>query len=571
GPCSELFFDLGESLNVPELRGGDNPENNGDRFMELGNIVFTQFERSGPVPGEGTLTPLPQKNIDFGGGLERLVMVKEGVNATLDTSLFMPQRMAMRELAGFEANERLHDGQGLSSYQQSVQEEDLAHSAPGGVGRAAHFSSQDLIREKRIADHLRACCFIIADGITPSNEKQGYILRRILRRAYRDGVKLGFNEPFLYKLVEVIVDGYAKAYPELETHKQLITDTVKREESDFDRVLVKGMEKLGHEIRVLEQASKNTLAGAIAFDLHSTHGLPIDVTRDVLSEHNLHLDEAGFQKAFDDFREQSRKSSGFADGVFDKGAMHTTKRIAKPTQFVGYDRTSSEAKISSIMWNDQAVHHINEGAEAVIVLNQTPFYAESGGQVGDTGVIEAPSGRFVVKDCIKMANYHLHVGVMESGTLTLEEVVTAKIDADRRARIIRNHSATHLMHAALRKVLGDHVHQKGSLVNAEGLRFDFSHPQKVSSEEIAEIERRVNTWIRANDSVETEETSPDSARERGALMFFGEKYGEKVRMLTMGSSSCELCGGTHVARTGDIGAFRITSESSVASGVRRIE
>jgi len=557
GPCSEIFWDLGEQYNDPKLDGTDCPENNGARFMELGNIVFTQFERSGPTPGKGVLTPLPQKNIDFGGGFERLVMVKEGAARTLDTSLFMPVRNRMRELLG---------------------------KTPSG--------ESEMIRERRIADHLRAAGFLIGDGVSPSNEKQGYILRRILRRAYRDGVKLGFSGPFLHKLVSALVETYGRAFPDIEMSWRVIAATIQREEEDFDRILARGLERLDGLIEGLTGAGVVTLSGEAAFDLHSTFGLPIDVTRDVLNERGLDVDEEGFEAAFKSFRALSRKTARFSADVFDKGWFNQTKRITKQSGFLGYDCEEAEGRVMAIIQDGEMVSEITspdypmpsrgdsdddepnaaeQAATFTIVLDRTPFYGESGGQVGDTGVLMTSHGRFKVRDTQKKEGYVLHVGHMVRGILKVGDTVSAKVDSTRRALIRANHSATHLMHSALRQVLGDHVHQKGSMVNDQILRFDFSHPQKVTPEEIAEIERRVNAWILSNDEVKTDETTPDEAREAGALMFFGEKYGEKVRMLTMGGNSKELCGGTHASRTGDIGSFRIISESSVASGVRRIE
>lgn len=557
GPCSEIFWDLGEQYNKPELKGTDCPENNGARFMELGNIVFTQFERSGPIPGKGTLTPLPQKNIDFGGGFERLVMVKENADRTLDSSLFMPVRTSLREHLGRK---------------------------PEAEGEA--------IRERRIADHVRASAFLIADGVSPSNEKQGYILRRILRRAYRDGVKLGFTGPFLHKLVPALVDTYARAFPDLDVNRRVIAATIQREEEDFDRILARGLERLDGLIDGLTAAGADTLSGEAAFDLHSTYGLPIDVTRDVLNERGLSVDEDGFEAAFRNFRALSRKTARFSAEVFDKGWFSQTKRITKPTDFLGYATEQAEARIVAIIQDGELVDQVTspdypmpsrgdsdddepnaaeQAATFTVILDRTPFYGESGGQVGDTGTLSNSTGRFRVRDTQKKEGYVLHVGSVSRGILRVGDTVSARIDGARRRLIKANHSATHLMHSALRMVLGDHVHQKGSMVNDQLLRFDFSHPQKVTPEEIAQIEHLVNDWIRGNDEVETCETTPDEAREAGALMFFGEKYGDSVRMLTMGENSKELCGGTHVSRTGDIGTFRVISESSVASGVRRIE
>ncbi len=553
GPCSEIFYDLGESYNKPELKGADDPSNNGDRFMEIGNIVFTQFDRSGPIPGKGTLTPLPAKNIDFGGGMERLMVALEGVPTTLDTSLFMPVRLKTRELIG----------KGEPQY-----------------------GSDEHTREKRIADHIRCSVFSVADGVVPSNEKQGYILRRILRRAYRDGNKLGFKGPFLHKLVRAVVDIYGDVpdYVNLKQNPAAIENTIKQEEEAFDKVLQRGLDKVAGYIADLKKRGAKVLDGALAFDLHSTYGLPVDVTRDELTEAGLALDETGFQKAKDEFEERSRVNSGFSGDVFEKGWFATFKVGKKPTEFLGYETTRAAGNVLAIAHNEQLVDYIREGSTAVVVLDKSPFYGESGGQVGDTGVLQTPMGRFVVADTKKREDFILHTGKLESGKLSVSDTVEAVVDNTRRDKIRANHSATHLLHAALRKVLGEHVQQRGSEVAPDRLRFDFTHPKSISWEERLEIERIVNEQIVHNADVRTDVTDPETARKAGAMALFGEKYGDKVRVLLMGDTvgathgspsntvfSRELCGGTHVRRTGDIGFFRITAESSSSAGVRRIE
>ncbi|MCC6150894.1 MAG: alanine--tRNA ligase [Planctomycetes bacterium] len=576
GPCSEIFYDLGESYNKPELKGADDPSNNGDRFMEIGNIVFTQFDRSGPIPGKGTLTPLPAKNIDFGGGMERLMVALEGVPTTLDTTLFAPVRKQLHALA---AN-GIVDSSGVraaSHYFAYCADASLANMK--GLNAGFALSDDEIIREKRIADHIRCSVFAVADGVVPSNEKQGYILRRILRRAYRDGNKLGFKGPFLHKLVRTVVDIYGDVpdYVNLKQNPAAIESTIRQEEEAFDKVLQRGLDKVAGYIADLKKRGAKTLDGALAFDLHSTYGLPVDVTRDELTEAGLALDEPGFLKAKEEFEEKSRAASGFSGDVFEKGWFSQFKVGKKPTEFLGYESTRAAGNVLAIAHNEQLVDYIREGSTAVVVLDKSPFYGESGGQVGDTGVLQTPMGRFVVADTKKREDFILHTGKLEQGKLSVSDTVEAVVDNARRDKIRANHSATHLLHAALRKVLGEHVQQRGSEVAPDRLRFDFTHPKSITWEERLEIERIVNEQIVHNADVRTDVTDPETARKAGAMALFGEKYGDKVRVLSMGDAAAqsvfsrELCGGTHVRRTGDIGFFRITAESSSSAGVRRIE
>lgn len=552
GPCSEIFYDLGESYNKPELKGADDPSNNGDRFMEIGNIVFTQFDRSGPIPGKGTLTPLPAKNIDFGGGMERLMVALEGVPTTLDTTLFAPVRAKLLELLGTRRIE------------------------------GAKPTTDEIIREKRIADHIRCSVFAVADGVVPSNEKRGYILRRILRRAYRDGSKLGFKGPFLHRLVRTVVDIYGDVpdYTNLKQNPAAIENTVKQEEEVFERTLRRGLEKLSVNISaMLELGSNKVIDGKFAFDLYSTYGLPIDVTQDEANTYGLLVDLPGFEEAREAFVAQTQAQSGFSGEVFEKGWFSTFKVGKKPTEFLGYETTLAAGNVLAIAHNEQLVDYIREGSTAVVVLDKSPFYGESGGQVGDTGVLQTPMGRFVVADTKKREDFILHTGKLEQGKLSVSDTVEAVVDNTRRDKIRANHSATHLLHAALRKVLGEHVQQRGSEVAPDRLRFDFTHPKSITWEERLEIERIVNEQIVHNADVRTDVTDPETARKAGAMALFGEKYGDRVRVLSMGDPhyagnraySVELCGGTHVRRTGDIGFFRITAESSSSAGVRRIE
>lgn len=616
GPCSEIFYDLGESYNKPKLKGADDPSNNGDRFMEIGNIVFTQFDRSGPIPGKGTLTPLPAKNIDFGGGMERLMVALEGVPTTLDTTLFSLVRRDIRlwqwaQVCGVKPGDPRFKGSELywwehkifevlpefSAYQKwmahrwdlTFKSEQLRKNA--GEQRGYFLTSREMelaacplkgdeeVREKRIADHIRCSVFAIADGVVPSNEKQGYILRRILRRAYRDGNKLGFKGPFLHKLVRTVVDIYGDVpdYVNLKQNPAAIESTIRQEEEAFDKVLQRGLDKVAGYIADLKKRGAKTLDGALAFDLHSTYGLPVDVTRDELTEAGLALDEPGFLKAKEEFEEKSRAASGFSGDVFEKGWFSQFKVGKKPTEFLGYETTRAAGNVLAIAHNEQLVDYIREGSTAVVVLDKSPFYGESGGQVGDTGVLQTPMGRFVVADTKKREDFILHTGKLEQGKLSVSDTVEAVVDNTRRDKIRANHSATHLLHAALRKVLGEHVQQRGSEVAPDRLRFDFTHPKSITWEERLEIERIVNEQIVHNADVRTDVTDPETARKAGAMALFGEKYGDKVRVLSMGDAAAqsvfsrELCGGTHVRRTGDIGFFRITAESSSSAGVRRIE
>ncbi len=534
GPCSEIFYDLGEEYGQGDVA------TNGDRFMEIGNIVFTQYERSGPVPGKGTLTPLPAKNIDFGGGFERLVMVMEGVKATLDTSLFDGARGKIMHYAGLR-----FPGQG----------EDL----------------EARIRVKRICDHIRAATFAIADGILPSNEGAGYVIRRIIRRAFRDGSALGIDGPFLHRTAPAICEAYGGAYPQLKSNVEALSGIIHQEEQQFSTTLERGLQQLAGLIRDLKQSGESTLPGKPAFDLYQSQGLPREVVQDELAAEGLHLDLVGYEEAEQQHRERSK--GGKQAAVFEKGWFQDVKAKAKPTVFLGYDGCEGEGKIIAIVRDGQLFDIIEKGDSATIVLDRSPFYAESGGQVGDRGSFVHDGATFEVADTQKRDDIYLHEGKLAHGKLRVGDTVTARVDETRRNRIRFNHSATHLMHAALRKVLGDHVVQRGSEVAPDRLRFDFSHPKALTFEERQEIERLVNEQIQANTEVGTAVMAPDEAQKAGAMALFGEKYGDRVRVLSMGREgfSKELCGGTHVARTGDIGYFRIVAEGSSAAGIRRIE
>lgn len=538
GPCSEIFYDLGDEYGQGDVAS------NGNRFMEIGNIVFTQYERSGPTPGKGTLTPLPAKNIDFGGGFERLVMVLDGAKTTLDSSLFTAVRKALQAHAA---------------------------KAPREPGLSAGAHADNIVREKRIADHIRAATFAMADGILPSNEGAGYVIRRIIRRAFRDGSALGFDGPFLHKLVPVIVEGYGVAYPELRRNDKAIIATIQQEEQQFSTTLERGLQLLAGLIREHKKRDDKTLDGKAAFDLYQSQGLPREVVQDEAAAEGMLLDQLGYDAAEEAHRKASKGDKQVV--VFEKGWFQDLKAKAKPTEFVGYETCHAPAKVVAISRNGQSFDIVEQGDTAIVVLDRTPFYAESGGQVGDRGSFVVGESVFEVQDTKKRDDYWLHEGKVVHGKLRVGDTVQANVDEGRREKIRQNHSATHLMHAALRKVLGEHVVQRGSEVRPDGLRFDFSHPKGVTFEERQQIESLVNEQIRVNAPVGTAIMSPEEAQKAGAMALFGEKYGDKVRVLTMGGNgfSKELCGGTHVSRTGDIGYFRIVSEGSSSAGVRRIE
>ena len=520
GPCTEIFYDHGENI-----AGGPpgTPEEDGDRYIEIWNLVFMQYDRD----KAGKLNPLPKPSVDTGMGLERLAAIMQGGHSNYDIDLFQNLIKAVAK----ETN-----------------------------------SSKDIDNNslKVIADHIRSCAFLIVDGVMPSNEGRGYVLRRIIRRAIRHGHKLGQKNPFFYKLVKPLVKEMGEAYPELSKAQAQVEKALKQEEERFAETLEKGM-------AILEQAisemSGKEIPGEVVFKLYDTYGFPADLTNDVARERGLMLDEIGFEKAMDEQRKQARAASQFeAESV-------NSIKIENSTEFTGYDNSEDEATVISIFKDlNEEVKKIEQNELAIVVLDKTPFYAESGGQVGDQGSIEYHSNLFTVENTKKHpSGAYMHIGRMNNGSLKIGDKVKARVSDNRDSKIRLNHSATHLMHAALRQVLGEHVSQKGSLVNAGYLRFDFSHNEPVSHEQIKEIEDIVNAHIRANHEVETKLMNIDDAKASGAMALFGEKYGDEVRVLRMSDFSVELCGGTHVKRTGDIGLFKIESESGIASGVRRIE
>ena len=517
GPCSEIFYDHG-----PGIAGGPpgSPDEDGDRYVEIWNLVFMQYERS----GDGAMVPLPKPSVDTGAGLERLAAVMQGVHSNYDIDLFKSLIAAAAEVTG-----------------------------------TREMGSPSL---RVIADHIRACTFLVADGIVPSNEGRGYVLRRIVRRAVRHGYKLGQSGLFFYKLVPVVVAVMGEAYPELLAKSDQVARVLKAEEERFAETLAAGM--LQFEQR-MGQAGGTIVPGSLLFLLHDTYGFPPDLTADIARERGLEVDLPGYEREMDTQRERARAASRF--GVDLRGGP----QIEEHTQFLGYEQLEGTSAVAVLLREGAPVNLLNEGEEGEVVLERTPFYAESGGQVGDQGELVAAGKRFMVSDTQKRGHAYSHIGRLVSGTLRIGDQLQAHVDAERRAAVRLNHSATHLLHAALRQVLGAHVTQKGSLVAPDRLRFDFSHFQPVTAKELATIEQLVNAEIRANAAAETRLMDFDEAVASGAMALFGEKYDRQVRVLRIGDFSAELCGGTHVSRAGDIGLFRITSESGVAAGVRRIE
>ena len=517
GPCTEIFYDHGD-----HIWGGPpgSPEEDGDRYIEIWNIVFMQFNRQ----ADGTMEPLPKPSVDTGMGLERIAAVLQHVNSNYDIDLFRTLIQAVAKVTG-----------------------------------ATDLSNKSL---RVIADHIRSCAFLIADGVMPSNENRGYVLRRIIRRAVRHGNMLGAKETFFYKLVGPLIDVMGSAGEDLKRQQAQVEQVLKTEEEQFARTLERGLALLDEELAKL---SGDTLDGETAFRLYDTYGFPVDLTADVCRERNIKVDEAGFEAAMEEQRRRAREASGFGA---DYNAMI---RVYSASEFKGYDHLELNGKVTALFVDGKAVDAINAGQEAVVVLDQTPFYAESGGQVGDKGELKGANFSFAVEDTQKYGQAIGHIGKLAAGSLKVGDAVQADVDEARRARIRLNHSATHLMHAALRQVLGTHVSQKGSLVNDKVLRFDFSHNEAMKPEEIRAVEDLVNTQIRRNLPIETNIMDLEAAKAKGAMALFGEKYDERVRVLSMGDFSTELCGGTHASRTGDIGLFRIISESGTAAGVRRIE
>ncbi|HAS6043361.1 alanine--tRNA ligase [Vibrio vulnificus] len=517
GPCTEIFYDHGEHI------WGGRPgtaEEDGDRFIEIWNNVFMQFNRH----ADGTMEPLPKPSVDTGMGIERISAIMQGVHSNYEIDVFQKLIKATAEIVGCE---------------------DL--------------SNQSL---RVIADHIRSCSFLIADGVMPSNEGRGYVLRRIIRRAVRHGNKLGAQGVFFHKLVGVLAEAMGSAADELKKQQAVVEKVLRIEEENFGRTLERGMVILNEALDALEGKE---LDGETVFKLYDTYGFPADLTNDVAREREFTIDEAGFEKAMEEQRQRAREAGQF-------GTDYNAKiKVDAQSEFCGYTSTQERSDVVALFAEGEETATLSAGDKAIVILQETPFYAESGGQCGDSGVLKTESGLFQVEDTQKLGNAIAHHGVLVEGVLAKGDQVTAIVDADRRAAISLNHSATHLLHAALRQVLGEHVAQKGSLVKAENLRFDFSHLEAVTAAELKEVERLVNAQIRRNHTIETNIMDIESAKQKGAMALFGEKYDDEVRVLSMGDFSTELCGGIHASNTGDIGLFKITSEGGIAAGIRRIE
>lgn len=518
GPCTEIFYDHG-----PGVDGGPpgTPEEDGDRYIEIWNLVFMQYNRS----ADGAMTPLPKPSVDTGMGMERLAAVMQGVHSNYEIDLFQ----ALIKAAAKATN-------------------------------STDMGSSSL---KVIADHIRSCAFLIVDGVLPSNEGRGYVLRRIIRRAIRHGYKLGMNDTFFHKIVAALVNEMGEAYPELVKGQAQVEKVLRLEEERFAETLDQGMKILEDDIAKL---NSKEIPGDVLFKLYDTYGFPADLTADIARERGLTIDQAGFEKEMEAQRERARAASQFGGGY--PGKID----IDAECEFTGYENLSDQAEVLALYKGEEAVDTLTSGEEGMVVLSQTPFYAESGGQVGDAGVLKSSGATFDVADTQKQGHgVNAHFGKVASGELKVGDTLTAEVDTTRRQAIILNHSATHLLHAALRKVLGEHVMQKGSLVQPDRLRFDFSHFEAMTPEQIAEVEALVNKQIRANDEVVTRVMSYDDAVDAGAMALFGEKYGDDVRVLSIGEFSTELCGGVHAKRAGDIGCMKIIVEAGIASGVRRVE
>jgi alanyl-tRNA synthetase len=523
GPCTEIFYDHG-----PEVAGGPpgSPDADGDRYIEIWNLVFMQYERL----ADGELRPLPRPSVDTGMGLERLAAVLQGVHDNYDTDIFRG----------------------------------LIHAAARVIG-TDELASRSL---RVIADHIRSSAFLIADGVLPSNEGRGYVLRRIIRRAARHGARLGAAGPFFYRLVAPLVAAMGDAYPELAAAQAAVETALRDEEERFAQTLSHGLAILERD---MQRLGGQLIPGETIFRLYDTYGFPVDLTADIARERGFTLDLDGFEQAMAQQRERARAASQFHVQEGLRIGDFVDAEVIRGQHFRGYEFDELTAIVKALFKGASPVSEIRAGDQAAVVLDHTPFYAESGGQVGDTGALQGPASAFAVADTRKEGAVHVHLGALERGTLRVGDEVTARVDTARRTRIRANHSATHLLHAALREVFGPHVAQKGSLVNAERLRFDFSHGKPVAADEIARIETLVNAQIRGNAEAEVREMALADAQAAGAMALFGEKYGERVRVLRLGDFSIELCGGTHVSRAGDIGLFKIVSESAVAAGVRRIE
>jgi alanyl-tRNA synthetase len=532
GPCTEMYYDFGPGTEIGDA-GPDDLDSG--RWLEFWNLVFPQFDRRGP----GDLAPLGRRNVDTGAGLERMLAVSAGHNAPFHTPGVMP----------------------------------IIEKAASLAGKAYVASTPEGARLRRVADHARAATFCVADGVKPSNEGRGYVVRRILRRAIRDGIQMGLDEPFLHEIVPAVVAAMSDGYPHLREGETVLRAVIRGEEEQFRETYAKGLKYLEQEVESARGAK--VLAGPAAFRLYDTYGFPLDLAEAILSERGMTVDRAGFEKELEAQRERARAASKLGGDVFGTGPLAEVKaRGAKPTEFLGYEGSGCEGEgtVVGIVRGDASVAEAGAGQDVTVVLDRTPFYAEGGGQVGDRGSLASAGGaRVAVRDTQGREGFHLHVGRVEEGTLRVGDHVKALVDREARDATRRNHTATHLLHEALKRVLGRHVQQQGSYVGPDRLRFDFSHPKSVSPEETKRLEEMVNRWILENPSVDTTVMDLAAAKASGAVALFGENYGERVRVLGVSDVSKELCGGTHVRRAGDIGSFRVTAEGSVASGVRRIE
>lgn len=517
GPCTEIFYDHGA-----DIAGGPpgSPDEDGDRYIEIWNLVFMQYDRA----ADGTMTPLPKPSVDTGMGLERISAVIQGVHNNYDIDLFQNLIKAIAEIAGTR---------------------DLTHTSL-----------------RVIADHIRSCAFLISDGVLPSNEGRGYVLRRIIRRALRHGNKLGLTEAFFYKLVAPLANEMGAAYPELMEKQTHIEKVLRQEEEQFAVTLTQGLKLFEQTVKDLKN---NIIPGDIAFKLYDTYGFPLDLTADIARERGLMVDMEGFEAAMNQQRERSRLSSKFT------ADYHVGAHLEHPTEFTGYEELKDKTKIIALYHDDKTTDSIKAGEKGSVILEKTPFYAESGGQVGDQGILTTEKGAlFRVSDTQKQGQAFVHLGILEKGQLNIGDTIVAEVDQEKRAAAVLNHTATHLLHMVLRQVLGTHVIQKGSLVEPDRLRFDFSHTSAISPDEIKHIEKRVNDEIRRNHEAVVCISSPEEAIKKGAMALFEEKYGDEVRVVQFGDS-VELCGGTHAHHTGDIGIFKIISESGIAAGIRRLE
>lgn len=531
GPCSEIFYDRGKDIGCRRKECA--PDCDCDRFVEVWNLVFTQFDRR----DGGVLKPLPNKNVDTGMGLERMASVMQNVNTNFEIDIFKPIIQNISEFVEVKYDSQTENGKLMN----------------------------------RIADHIRAVIFCISDGVLPGNEGRGYVERRLLRRAVRDGLKLGKKDSFLYKLVPVLAEVMEEPYPEIKQRRENIARIIKNEEERFHETLLMGSKRLEELIAGLRKRGQRVLSGVDAFKLHDTFGFPLDMAEEILKENNLLIDKKGFEKEMDMQRKRAKISSQMKGGIFDEGPLSKIKEITKETVFLGYEKHETESKVIGLIVNEQLIDCVEAGQEVHIVLDQTPFYAEAGGQVGDTGIIQTKHAKVEVFNTKVLNNIIVHIGKVIKGKISVNENVLSRIDVRRRAAIKRNHSATHLLHYILRKVIGQHAEQSGSLVAPDRLRFDFHHFTGLEKSELSRIEDLMNEKIMENTPIITQEMTLNEAKATGAVALFGEKYGENVRVVCIGDYSRELCGGTHVDNTGEISLFKIISESSIAAGIRRIE